>query len=94
MAEKTAILIDSVGVPIGTLENPLVIVASGGSAEDSTKIAIPLGGNNERKVFFSLDINGTQSFTSGVGLDLSGRFDFDGKIVVNAIIDGGDLEGV
>ena len=93
MAEKTAILIDSVGVPIGTLENPLVIVASGGSAEDSTKIAIPLGGNNERKVFFSLDINGTQSFTSGVGLDLSGRFDFDGKIVVNAIIDGGDLEG-
>lgn len=94
MAEKTAILIDSVGVPIGTLENPLVIVASGGSAEDSTKIAIPHGGNNERKVFFSLDINGTQSFTSGVGLDLSGRFDFDGKIVVNAIIDGGDLEGV
>lgn len=94
MAEKTAILIDSVGVPIGTLENPLVIVASGGSAEDSTKIAIPLGGNNERKVFFSLDINGTQSFTSGVGLDLSGRFDFDGKVVVNAIIDGGDLEGV
>ena len=91
MTEKTAILIDSVGVPIGTLENPLVIVASGGSAEDSTKIAIPLGGNNERKVFFSLDINGTQSFTSGVGLDLSGRFDFDGKIVVNAIIDGGDF---
>ena len=77
MAEKTAILIDSVGVPIGTLENPLVIVASGGSAEDSTKIAIPLGGDNERKVFFSLDINGTQSFTSGVGLDLSGRFDFE-----------------
>ena len=63
MAEKTAILIDSVGVPVGTLENPLVIVASGGSAEDSTKIAIPLGGDNERKVFFSLDINGTQSFT-------------------------------
>lgn len=93
MAEKTAILIDSVGVPVGTLENPLVIVASGGSAEDSTKIAIPLGGDNERKVFFSLDINGTQSFTSGVGLDLSGRLDFDGKTVVNAVIDGGDLEG-
>lgn len=93
MAEKTAILIDSVGVPVGTLENPLVIVASGGSAEDSTKIAIPSGFDNERKVLFSLDIDGKNSFTSGVGLDLSGRFDFDGKILVNAVIDGGDLEG-
>lgn len=112
MAEKIALLIDSNGVPVGTNENPLYVVASGvtgGGAwgeitgdivnqvdlyeQLETKIAIPSGFDNERKVLFSLDIDGKNSFTSGIGLDLSGRVDFDGKTVVNAVIDGGDLEG-
>ena len=92
MAERTAILIDSEGNPVGNIANPIVVVASGLELDDTDKIEIPGGSENERMVLFSLDANGERSFTSDVGIDASGRFDFGGKVVVNGVIDCGDLE--